>query len=155
VGSGNDYTDDTFRILIQHWDGTAWKDNPARSIGLLTGVAATSARNAWTAGRTLRWDGTAWRQVPSPAGPAASLNGVAATSPVNAWAVGSTGACRTLILHWDGTAWTQVPSPNPVGSPRGKGSLRSARGQTLAALDNPGQPGGCPTEKMTRLRFPS
>ena len=119
VGSGNDYTDDTFPILIQHWDGTAWKDNPARSIGLLTGVAATSARNAWTAGRTLRWDGTAWRRVPSPAGPAASLNGVAATSRVNAWAVGSTGACRTLILHWDGTAWTQVPSPNPAGSPSG------------------------------------
>jgi hypothetical protein len=119
VGSGNDYTDDTFRRLIQHWDGTAWKDNPARSIGLLTGVAATSARNAWTAGTTLRWDGTAWRPVPSPAGPAASLNGVAATSPVNAWAVGSTGACRTLILHWDGTAWTQVPSPSPAGSPSG------------------------------------
>jgi len=39
--------------LILHWDGTAWTQvpspNPARD-NVLTGVAATSASNAWAVG---------------------------------------------------------------------------------------------------------
>jgi hypothetical protein len=65
--------------------------------GALSGVAATSAGNAWAvgganSGKTLivHWNGTAWSRVPSPSlSGFASLSGVAATSATNAWAVGS------------------------------------------------------------------
>ena len=98
--------------------------------GHLSGVAATSAANAWAVGSTgsssspktliLRWNGKAWAQVPSPA-PAggAELSGVAATSVSSAWAVGCTGCFtsspKTLILRWNGKVWAQVPSPAPAG----------------------------------------
>ena len=69
--------------------------------GLLAGVAATSARNAWAIGCTgclskpatliLHWNGTAWQRVPSPKPPGATLYAVAATSGTNAWAVGRAG----------------------------------------------------------------
>jgi hypothetical protein len=96
--------------------------------GHLSGVAATSAANAWAVGSTgsssspktliVHWNGTAWAQVPSPA-PAggAELSGVAAASVSSAWAVGCTSCFtsspKTLILRWNGKAWTQVPSPSP------------------------------------------
>jgi hypothetical protein len=94
--------------------------------GLLTGVAATSARSAWAVGNTgsgktliVRWNGSAWKQVrgPSPAG-GARLTGVAASSATSAWAVGYTDAAssKTLILRWNGRAWNRVPSPSPAGS---------------------------------------
>jgi hypothetical protein len=103
---------------------------PGTVSGGLTGVATTSARNAWAVGGTsrgktliLRWNGTAWRQVPSPS-PAGNpaLSGVAATSAGNAWAVGSYQSgivFKTLILRWNGTAWKQVPSPTPAGGVQG------------------------------------
>jgi len=89
--------------------------------GALSGVAATSAGNAWAvgsdgSGKTLivHWNGTAWTRVPSPSlSGFASLSGVAATSATNAWAVGFGGNGKTLIVHWNGTAWTRVPSPSP------------------------------------------
>jgi hypothetical protein len=126
-----DYNGTTFeQTLIEHWNGSAWKQVPSPNPGsgsVLTGVAATSASNAWAVGnygngtggsQTLiaHWNGTTWKQVPSPnpAGTAGFniLTGVAATSASNAWAVGTT-AGQTLIAHWNGTAWKQVPSPNP------------------------------------------
>jgi hypothetical protein len=117
--------------LILHWDGTAWKQqsspNPgANHGGVLEGVAATSATNAWAVGNYTRhrrgqplivhWDGTTWKQVPSPIVSTFSsdLIGVAATSATNAWAVGRSGLPQeeqAPILHWDGTAWKQVPTP--------------------------------------------
>jgi hypothetical protein len=129
--------------LIERWNGSSWKrqpsPNPGSSYGqaYLSGVAATSASNAWAVGRwangqgastlILHWDGTAWTHVPSPnPGPVyggSLLEGVTATSPDNAWAVGTyyTGnypndTAETLIEHWDGTAWRHVPSPNVTGS---------------------------------------
>lgn len=99
--------------------------------GHLSGVAATSAANAWAVGgsgsisssKTLiaHWNGTAWAQVPSPT-PAggAELSGVAAISASSAWAVGCTSCFtsspKTLILRWNGTVWAQVPSPGPGAS---------------------------------------
>jgi len=106
--------------LIEHWNGTAWRQvaspNPAGGSPVLSGVAATSARSAWAVGlsntahvlRTLieHWNGTAWRRVasPNPGGPSNEnvLSGVAATSATNIWAVGlySNGtATQTLALH--------------------------------------------------------
>ena len=109
------------KALIEHWNGTAWKQvpSPAPAGSVLDGVAASSASDAWAVGSTgtktliLRWNGTAWKQVPSPGG---SLSGVAATSASNAWAVGYAGNGKTLIVRWNGAAWKQVPSPGPANS---------------------------------------
>ncbi|HEY8300266.1 MAG TPA: hypothetical protein VIG48_00060 [Jatrophihabitans sp.] len=96
--------------------------------GDLSGVAATSARNAWAVGSggsfssprilIVHWNGTGWVRVPSPAGTGGgALSGVAATSAGSAWAVGCThcftSSSRSLILRWNGTVWTRVPSPSP------------------------------------------
>ena len=99
--------------------------------GHLSGVAATSATNAWAVGGygsissaktlALRWNGTAWARVPSPT-PAGGgeLSGVAATSASSAWAVGCTSCFtsspKTLILRWNGKVWKRVSSPSPAGS---------------------------------------
>src|SRR5262245_2679292 len=80
--------------------------------GFLTGVAATSARNAWAVGQInsimsliLHWTGRAWQKGPSlrlrP-----GLMAVTATSATNTWAVGQYRDFRkTLILHRDGRTW--------------------------------------------------
>ena len=127
------------RTLIEHWNGTSWKQvtspNPGGSSNsnVLEAVAATSSTNAWavgdyangTAEQTLieHWNGTSWKQVtsPNPGGSSNSnvLEAVAATSSTNAWAVGDYAngtAEQTLIEHWNGTSWKQVTSPNPGGS---------------------------------------
>jgi hypothetical protein len=135
VGGESTSSDPSGVTLIVHWNGSAWKQVPSPSPNspngdTLTGVAATSATNAWAVGESnlngrpqpliLHWNGTAWKQVPSPNPPgfANSLNGVAATSASNAWAAGSYATTtnpegQPLILHWNGTTWKQVPSPNP------------------------------------------
>jgi hypothetical protein len=109
------------RTLIERWTGTAWKSvlSPSPTGGILSGVAATSARSAWAVGGTergtgigarigtliLRWNGKTWRRVPSPSpGRRAGLSSVAVTSARSAWAVGTSGG-KTLILRWNGTAW--------------------------------------------------
>jgi erythromycin esterase-like protein len=128
------------QTLIEHWNGTAWKQvtspNPGGSSdnNFLYGVAATSSTNAWAVGYFLyngtayqtlieHWNGRAWKQVTSPNAGGSShsnvLDAVAATSSTNAWAVGyfyNGTADQTLIEHWNGTAWKQVTSPNPGGS---------------------------------------
>jgi hypothetical protein len=109
--------------VILPWNGTAWRrvPSPGSRGGLLEGVAATSAGNAWAVGFSfangksliLRWNGAAWKLVPSP-NPPAFLVGVAATSARNAWAVGYIlrgPGDKPVILHWNGSAWKQVPSP--------------------------------------------
>jgi len=120
------------RPLIERWNGTAWRRVPSpapASGGSLSGVAATSPRNAWAVGSTasntpliVHWNGAAWRRVPSPRpGGHRLLTDVAATSASNAWAVGFistignlTGPGKTLIERWNGTAWRRVPSPTPA-----------------------------------------
>ena len=113
------------KTLILHWNGRAWKrvasPTPAPD-GFLSGVGATSARNAWAVGMTIgqnscapkcatvieHWNGHAWKQVPSPNPPSGYLNqlfGVAPTSRHNAWAVGTTDYASTLIVRWNGHAW--------------------------------------------------
>ena len=113
------------RTVIEHRTGSGWavvaSPNPASGpadIDVLTGVAATSASNAWavgtyshgTVGRTLivRWNGASWKVVPSPspAGRAGEsvLTGAAASGACSAWAVGyydsATVPAQTLALHW-------------------------------------------------------
>ncbi len=127
-------TDPADHTLIEHWNGTRWKQLPSPNPGgpartnVLYSVAATSASNAWavgyyytgTANQTLieHWNGTAWAKVPSPS-PSSSnniLTAVAVTSATSAWAVGTyyNGiAFQTLIERWNGATWKKVPGPNP------------------------------------------
>jgi hypothetical protein len=123
--------------LTEHWNGRAWKPvaspSPAGpdNFNEPTGVAATSATNAWMAGMLTssstgarvvfveHWNGRSWRQshMADP-GSASTLLGVAATSPASAWAVGAyatgTGHDRPLIERWNGSTWRQVASPIPA-----------------------------------------
>ena len=105
--------------------------------GILNGVSADSATDAWAVGYytnpttratetvALHWNGTSWSRVSSPnpggttsANDFSTLNGVSANSATDAWAVGAylnptTGALDTLVLHWNGTSWSKVASPSP------------------------------------------
>ena len=138
------------QTLILHWNGRKWRLQTSPTLGSstrrngsfafrtgidLTGVAATSSKNAWavgfnfngTANQTLveHWNGKRWQTQPSlnPGGSASNntLSAVAATSSDNAWAVGNYSAGRgapeqTLVEHWNGRAWKTQTSPNPGGS---------------------------------------
>jgi hypothetical protein len=118
--------------LIEHWNGKTWKQQffslPASS-AQFTGVAATSASNAWAVGwigaqapqdaLIEHWNGKQWQRIPAntPHG-YGYLQGVAAAGPGNVWAVGyndSGPVYKSLILHWNGKRWCVVPSPNPTG----------------------------------------
>jgi hypothetical protein len=118
--------------LILHWNGAVWKvkasPNPGGTsdVNSLSGVAATSSKNAWAVGFTsvsqgpliLHWNGTAWKvQKTFHKGVVGSLTSISASSATNAWAVGAyfdgnLMVDRTLIAHWNGTAWKLQPSPN-------------------------------------------
>jgi hypothetical protein len=136
VGSYATELDGFNQTLIEHWNGTAWKQVPSPNPGgpasdeILTGVAALSATNIWAVGSYLdgspdqtlieHWNGTAWQQVPSPnpggSAGANDLTGIAAVSATNIWAVGyyfDGTRYRTLVLHWNGTGWKRVWSPSP------------------------------------------
>ena len=133
------------RTFVERWDGMVWtrveSPNAGHShSGLLSGVVALAADDAWAVGAyadggptlTLieHWDGTAWTVVPSPnKGPYPNdLSAVSAVAPDDIWAVGTwfTKAFddRTLTLHWDGTAWHRVRSPN-AGPPKAANDLVS------------------------------
>jgi hypothetical protein len=125
-------------VAAAGWTGPAPRLASVTGGGILFGVAATSARDAWAVGlsgrartpATLieRWNGAAWKRVPSPSSASGGLlNAVAVTSAGRAWAAGQTGSLvsskpATLIERWNGTRWKRVPSPNP------------ARGGTLYGL---------------------
>jgi hypothetical protein len=129
VGFYNNNTAD--QTMIDHWNGSAWVQQSSPNPGgtaehnELTGVTATSTKNAWAVGyyfdgksnATLieHWNGKTWTRQPSPdPGNPSFLNAVTATSASNAWAVGQYyhGAVfRTLIEHWNGSTWKRVSSP--------------------------------------------
>jgi hypothetical protein len=132
VGSTSNGVDgDT--TLILRWNGSVWTQvaspNGSLEINGLTGVAATSARNAWAVGSDggdamsktmiLHWNGSVWKRVSSPNPFCATcddLNGVAATSAGNAWAVGTLNlGGEVVLLHWNGRAWRNFKSaPEPL-----------------------------------------
>jgi hypothetical protein len=114
--------------LILRWSGSILRQVPtpkSAAGGIMTGVSAVSARQAWATGagdfegrspRTwiFRWQGHAWLQVPIPARwVVGNLRGLFALSAKNVWAVGYSGlrittGTRGFILHWNGTAWRQA-----------------------------------------------
>lgn len=123
--------------LTEHWNGSSWKviqsPNPTFEGDELTGVAATSPKNAWATGhffagsRSLRlvehWNGTKWKTTPIKISAAPGLElesaDIAALSRSDAWAVGDianfplNSVIQTWIEHWNGRQWTRSPSPNP------------------------------------------
>jgi hypothetical protein len=119
--------------LIEHWNGRNWTEQSLKPVpggGQFTGVAATSASNAWAVGQTdsadpqtliEHWNGKNWTRISSPNvadSTASNLKSVTAISSDNAWAVGSTslgGSQKALTIHWDGKRWTIIPGNNPGG----------------------------------------
>jgi hypothetical protein len=95
---------------------------PAVGSGMLTGVAATSATNAWAVGYgdgaalIEQWNGTSWTQQTTPAPRYSTLSAVAAASASSAWAVGTTNTDAPLILRWAGASWARVSLHLPSGS---------------------------------------
>jgi hypothetical protein len=126
---GIDYTTNPARMLIEHWNGTAWSIVPSPSAGAdvayLFQVSALSANDIWAIGtrnnRTLavHWDGTVWSiaATPNPGINENYLLDVTAVATNDVWAVGyfKNGppyAFLPFIVHWNGTAWSQAPGPN-------------------------------------------
>ena len=121
------------KILMLHWNGTAWSRVTSPGVltvtGQLTAVTAVSAKSAWAVGYTglngtgknhsllLHWNGTAWSQVASPAPvKGGSLAAVTATAR-RGWAVGfvntdpSAPLCcagTPLVFRWNGAKWSRV-----------------------------------------------
>jgi hypothetical protein len=133
VGS---YGTGSLKILILHWDGKTWKRVPSPAVhptgpnfGVdLTGVAATSAGNAWASGvivannsgnvggLILRWNGKSWKQVNGGSATASvsELDGIAAASAHSAWTVGCAcggGPDGGETGRWNGTSWKRVAVP--------------------------------------------
>ena len=126
----SDGTDAGPSILIEHWNGRAWKyaENPGYSGGFFNAIVPLSARNIWAVGtaadpnsgdftgtRIQHWDGTKWSDVTTPpAGLGANLWGAAAVSANAIWAVGwsytSRLTTRSLVERWNGRKWKVVPS---------------------------------------------
>ncbi len=123
------------RTFATHWDGSGWTTFPTPNAGtpktgVLNGVVALAADDAWAVGSTsgqggpertviLHWDGSVWAVVSSPnRGPWPNgLSDVTAVSATDVWAVGAwrtkAFASRTLTVHWNGSGWHRVASPNP------------------------------------------
>jgi hypothetical protein len=126
-------------MLIEHFDGTAWKvvSAPAQvsSGGALASASAVSTSNVYAAGSIfvnavpapviVHWNGTAWAQETLPSsldGQEGQLLRIKAVSANDVWAVGETNVTVNspvhvpLILHWNGTAWISTPVPQ-IGNP--------------------------------------
>jgi hypothetical protein len=120
------------KVLIDHWNGTAWSQvaTPATpgNTASLAGVSASSSTDAWAIGRTqvnrsnfaplaLHWNGTAWSVSASAATALAGQIGAGVTdiSPTDAYAIGGgLGSAHTgLVAQWNGTAWSRVSVPQP------------------------------------------
>jgi hypothetical protein len=129
------------KILMLHWNGTAWSRVTSPSVltatGQLTAITAVSAKSAWAVGYTgligtgknhsllLHWNGTAWSQVASPAPvTGGSLAAVTATAR-RGWAVGYVNtnpnaplccAGTPLVFRWNGAKWSRLATKLGKGS---------------------------------------
>ncbi len=105
--------------LLQHYDGTQWRDVSQTFSGVHEALAALSSTNVWlgAAGGIAHYDGAAWESVTAqhmglPAGAKAQFAAVSALSPTDVWAAGTLSdgdaASTPLVAHYDGTAWRPV-----------------------------------------------
>jgi hypothetical protein len=132
-------------LLVEHWNGAAWKVTHAaapRGASELHAVTAVSPTDLWAVGSYERatrkfasfplaehYDGTSWSRVvlPTPSKRVEhGLDAVSATSAKDVWAVGWIGSLsrrgrtnssgHTLIEHFDGKGWKVMPSVRARGS---------------------------------------
>lgn len=155
VGSAGNGDED--KILLLHWNGSAWArvTRPAvlTGAGSLSGITVVSAKDAWAVGSAgrdtdprsllLHWNGSAWSQVTSPAPVAhAVLSGVTATAS-GGWAVGSYYTSQAaigyfpLVFRLTGSKWARVTTS--LGGDSSLGAVATTTtGATFAAGDHVG-----------------
>jgi hypothetical protein len=131
-------------LIVEHWNGAAWKVTPAvapRGVSELHAVTAVSPTDLWAVGSYVKatrkfasfplaehYNGT-WSPVvlPTPNKRVEpDLNAVSANSAKDVWAVGSIGSMsrrgrrnssgHTLIERFDGKGWKVMPSVRARGS---------------------------------------
>ncbi len=102
--------------LLQHYDGTQWRDVSQTFSGVHEALAGVSSSNVWlgAAGGIAHYDGAAWQSVTAqqmglPAGAKAQFAAVSALSATDVWAAGTLGqsgaTSAPLVAHWNGLAW--------------------------------------------------
>ena len=121
------------RILMLHWNGSAWSKVTSRQLkligaaGNLSAIAVVNARDAYAVGYTgsttgtthtllLHWNGSTWSTVTSPAPVSGgALTAVTATTK-GAWAVGYYATGPSALDYWSlafrrsGATWSRVSS---------------------------------------------
>jgi len=105
----------SFAPLIEHWDGTQWRQAtlPSNLEGILSSVSGVAGNDVWASGdhwgvgTLLHWNGVQW----SGSSGSWPIAAVYARAWNDVWAVGDAGIGRTFIRHWDGTQWSSVSSP--------------------------------------------
>lgn len=125
VGSSQSLTSLSFRPVVEHWTGSAWRRNKLPSsvrdtlgtAGQLNAVGAASKSNMWafdTRGHWLHWNGTQWTagRLPEPTSGTGRplIRSVKVFSGSNAWAVGSyinttTSSPAPYAAHFNGSGW--------------------------------------------------
>ena len=118
--------------LIEHWNGTSWRQVTGAVLGadsILQDVSAISSNQIWAVGELDStsawqglieyWNGTTWKRVDSPSPANTAFAAVAAASPTSAWAVGTQNANQEpqqepVIEHWNGNVWRQAASADPA-----------------------------------------
>lgn len=132
-------------LLVEHWNGAAWRVTPAvapRGDSELRAVTAVSPTDLWAVGSYVKatrkfasfplaehYNGSSWSPVvlPTPNKKVEpELNAVSANSAKDVWAVGSLGHMsrrgrrssfgHTLIEHFNGKGWKVMPSVRARGS---------------------------------------
>jgi hypothetical protein len=136
----------TFKTLVLHWTGSAWRQAsapPVATLGTqLSAVTSVSSRDSWAVGQydtasnfdhplILHWNGSTWSRpkLPPLKQNVYVLHGVAATAS-DVWAVGL-GPCvgpsincpsKVLTMHLTSGGWKVVPGVS-VASKQNQNSL--------------------------------
>jgi hypothetical protein len=120
---------DAPKILMLHWNGSAWSRVTRPSVlngpGEISAITVVNSRDAWAVGFTgnvggtihsllLHWNGSAWTQVTSPAPVKDGLLSAVTATARGGYAVGSyyTGESAfdtwSLTLRLTGTKWSRI-----------------------------------------------
>lgn len=126
VGDMSYATADGYRgqALIEHWDGTSWRQTPGDVLpddSALYSLDAVSADDVWAGGTIggsaglAHWDGHSWSAVTPSAldglHPVSYVTGISGSSSDDVWAVGPVG----LSIYYDGHDWKRVELPDVGG----------------------------------------
>lgn len=129
------------KILMLHWNGTAWSRVTSPRVltatGQLSAITAVSAKSAWAVGYTglngtgknhsllLHWNGSTWSQVTSPAPVTGGSLAAVTVTAKRGWAVGYVNtdpgaplccAGTPLVFRWNGAKWSRLATKLGKGS---------------------------------------